>query len=106
MGMNITDKVSEFTIDTTTSLKGRVTIPAEQLRNEKCRYTFKEDTQETTFLGRMTEVWDYKGEQLATLRTLDGQEQKLSARLYVVADEQQKPTDNLGVFLPTVRRVE
>ena len=104
--MNIIDKVSEFTIDTTANLRGKVTISAEQLRNEKCKYTFKENNQEATFLGKITEVWEYREEQSATLRTLDGQEQKLSARLYVVADEQQKPTDKLGVFLPTVRRVE
>jgi len=109
MGTRITEKVSEFTFDTGVSLKGPVTISADQLKNERCRYTIGEKgKEECTFLGKVIEVWEHGASQgqIAILRSLDGIEKSLPARLYVVASEQEKPTDKLGAYLLTVSRIE
>lgn len=103
MGINIIDKISEFSFDTKTCRP--VKISAEQLREEKCNYTFQEGENEKTFFGRMESLLDYQKKHSAILTTLDGEEQILPAKIYVVSDEQ-KPSDRLGVYLTSVRRIQ
>ncbi|MBU1136294.1 MAG: hypothetical protein KJ559_02185 [Nanoarchaeota archaeon] len=105
MGINIIDKVLEFTFDSGTKFKGKITIPTEQLRKEKCRYTFVVNEEIKTFLGTMGELWNYHDNQRAVVKTMDGEKQELPARLYIVSKEQE-PTDKLGAYLPTVKRIE
>jgi hypothetical protein len=107
MGMNIIDKISEFTFGTGLGRRGEITISAEQLRGEKCRYSFKDGDNEVSFFGRMSEFWQYgRDGQKAILRTLDGRQQSLPASLYVVEDIKQEPTERLGAYLPTVSTLE
>ena len=105
MGINITDKISEFAFER----EGRVrkTIPAQQLRDEKCRYSFiDEGKNPEQFFGRVDSVWsNQNGKTDVHLKTADGKERELLARLYII-EEQGKPTDRIGAYLETVSRIE
>ena len=102
MGINIIDKISEFSFNS--ELRGKVTISAEQLRGEKCKYTFV-DGETQAFFGTIKELWDYQKDQKAIVKTLGGEEQRFPVRLYVVEDRE-IPSDKLGAYLTTVKRIE
>lgn len=105
MGIDIADKISEFAFER----EGRVikTIPAQQLRDEKCRYSFvDEGKNQEQFFGKVASVYNHQnGKTDVYLITADGKERELPARLYVV-EEQGKPTERIGAYLETVSRIE
>ena len=104
--VNIIDKVSEFTFHSANSF-GIVNVPKDNLVSERLTYTprFLKGKQ---ISGKMISVEEsLKNPQIkkAVVRTFDGEKVELPAELYVVL-KGLNDTPRLGIYLPTIKRIE